>query len=98
MQVKRQFSHIWLNSCFYKCFAADVFYGGFHSQEGVLLLQNISEEETKSEYFCLLALLVLIEYPSGAHNGYFLPSVLNKQTHIYQYCQLRHTDELCELS
>lgn len=96
MQVKLQFSHIWLNSCFYKCFAADVFYGGFHSQEGVLLLQNISEEETKSKYFCLPALLVLIEYPSDAHNGFFLLSVLYKQTHIYQYCQSRHTDKPCK--
>lgn len=31
-----------------------------------------------------LALLVLIECPFDAHNGYFLLSVLYKQTHIYQ--------------
>lgn len=48
MQVKLQFSHICLNSCFYKCVAAAVFYGGFHSQEGVLLQQNVCEEQTKS--------------------------------------------------
>lgn len=58
--------------------------------------KNISEKETKSEYFCSPALLVLIEYPSDAQNGYFLLSVLYKQTHIYQYCQARHTDELCK--
>lgn len=43
-----------------------------------------------------LALLVLIECPSDAHNGYFLLSVLYKQTHIYQECHPCHTDELCK--
>lgn len=43
-----------------------------------MLQQNVCEEQTKSLYFCLLAVWLLMKYVSDALYGHSLPSVLYK--------------------